>query len=323
MESGNAKLSEEGAALERSEADLPARPAGPSSKSFPLGTGNTDTAETPSQGAAGGGAVRMLFGLMVVWGSFFLVALAQDYSYNEIRFDLGNAGASWRPRAFLAGLDVRDKITMPVESLTFHDKSPRETVALLLGRVGLSVSEQDLELLSEEKRNVKLTGSPYYQALNTLIDDPAIGFSLSAEKARLFSQRIKNVEPALGELRQFDWEARVELGENPTVLIPAARSDLWCLFAVAPRPVGPGSAYPRIAVEIWRGARRVASGEGVLGEDHIASLNFSAQGTIILTIERAEPAEERLGGVAHASQYKVRIFFRASGGGDARGEPEA
>lgn len=254
---------------------------------------------------------KILLGLVVVWGSLYLVALAQTISFNEISINLGGSGKGQPKRAFVAGLNVRDKVAAPMD-MRFHQTPTRQIVKLALSQAGVSAEEGDLALIPDRPKSPSLSQKPLYYLLHSVIDDPEIGFSLESRQAHFFKQTIKNADPAVGLLRTFDWEATVPLRDEPTLFFPSIRSDLWVLLSVRRPAAGLGPSDPRVSVEIWRGGEEIATGEGALGPANRVNLEFSAGGKVLVSIEPApaEPAADAIAAAAGA-RYKLRIFFEA------------
>jgi hypothetical protein len=259
-------------------------------------------------------ALKYILGLAVVWGSLYLVALAQKYSYHEIRFDIGASDReSSRPASFIRNLGIRDKVMTPMD-VRFHQTSARQIVKLLLSQTGITTRDANLDMISETPKTVSVTGRPLYYLLHSIIDNPQVGFALEERRAQFFAQTMKNAEPPTGLLRTFDWSADIELSSEPTLVFPSIRSDLWLIVSLQPHAVGPGPTQSRVEVEVWRGAERYTTWEDTLSENQKATLDLSAGGKVLVTIEPLTANVIPAAGV-NRSKYKLRIYFEARGEG--------
>lgn len=254
----------------------------------------------------GSSAARSMLGLAVVWGVLYLLAYAQKLSENDISFGVEPAtGRSARRASLYSALDVRQKVMLPGD-VRFHQAPGRQIVKLLLQGSGMRVSDAGLALISDKPRSIEERGKPLYELLHTIIDDPAVGFALRSKEAFIFRQKLENTEPATGPLRQFEWQAIVDVSVEPTVLFPAGRSDLWAIISVPPPSTDESKNEQRFAVEIWRSGRPEAMAEGVLGPNKKAQLSFSSEGTVLVTIE--EPGGEPAPPSPNGAPYRIRIF---------------
>ncbi len=228
---------------------------------------------------------RALFGLIVIWASFYLVAMAQNFSFNRIDIDLGGAGASNPRREFMAGLNVADKAMIPVQSLKFHQTPRREVMSHLLSRVGMSGDADGLELISEAPASFHLIEMPLSALIRTIIDDPTVGFSLHGKTVEFFAQRLDAGDPDSGELGSFFWFAQAELSNEPSVLFPAEGSDLWAIVSIEPpATLGEEPARWNVRAELRRGTMR-ARGQTAFDLSGKAELDFTIGGDVRLVVQ--------------------------------------
>ncbi|GEM_PF-5400899 len=248
---------------------------------------------------------RALLGLMVIWGVLYLVALAQNLSDNRLDLGLDRGRQVLEQDRFLNELDPPALALLPIKDARFHRQPVRVMVQLLLADLNLEVDPGELALLPETSRSVALSEEPLHRVIHALVDDPAIGFSLSERRAHFFAQRLEDAEPPVGPLRQFEWGANVELSAEPSVFFPSARSDLWLVLAL--RPAEAGVAREGLAVEIWKGRRRLTSGVGELGPDRKVSLRFWTAGSLLVT---AEAIDSPSAGEGRGARHQVRVFYQ-------------
>ena len=190
------------------------------------------------------------------------------------------------------------RVRLPAE-IRFHRTQARQIVKGLLDKAEFSADETDLELISLERKSVHLK-KPLYALLLAIIDDPSVGLAFRGPHAHFFKQSLTDTQPAAGPLRQFDWRGRLELSEEPTTLFPSDRIDLWAIFSfIPPGPELPGE-NGRIMVEIRQGDRRLATGEGALGGDGMATLCFRAGATILVSVQAVEGL----------SLFDVRLYYQ-------------
>ena len=301
-------------------ADAPASGA----PSAPSAAAGSDTPAGPQTAKSGpfspSSPLASLFGLAVIWGSFYLIVLAQNISSNEIHLDTERTGPVWGGEA-LTALDVRVKVRMPVDEFVLDNTSPRRIIKGLLHQAGITVEDSDLEWISDEEKYLNLTKLSLHAWLHAVIDDPEVGFSLRAREAQFFKQVLKDTTPPVGPLRQFDWTGKgVQLAAAPTIIFPSSnRSDLWFLFRLLPPGNGSTQTASVIEVEIRRGEdRRLAILEGLIGADGKATFSFAAAVSLLITIETSEPdrkvggpgASQRPAPSAKGTGFDIRIFFQ-------------
>lgn len=228
---------------------------------------------------------KALFGLIVIWASFYLVAMAQNFSFNRIDIDLGGSGTSNLQREFMAGLNVAEKAMIPVESFKFHQTPRREVMSHLLSRVGMSGDAAGLELISEAPASFHLTEMPLSALIRTIIDDPTVGFSLNGRSAQFFTQRLDADDPGSGELGKFFWFAQAELSDEPSVFFPAEGSDLWAIISIQPpATLDETPARWSVMAELRRGAMR-ARGQAAFDLSGKAELNFTIGSDVRLVVQ--------------------------------------
>jgi hypothetical protein len=194
----------------------------------------------------------------------------------------------------------------------FRQTSARQIVRLLLARAGIDADEEDLRRIREEPRSLQRSGVPLLDLIHEIVDDPKVGLAVRRQNADFFAHELSATEPAQGPLSQFDWRARVALSTEPTLVFPSARTKVWGRFALRPAAPGVDPSQTRIAVEIWRGDERLASGEGILGPGRPAQLNFTADGFILASAERAPTAgaETSTAAGGRLQPFDLHIFYR-------------
>lgn len=269
----------------------------------------------PVRSGADSPTTTTLFGLVVVWGAFYLMAIAQNISNNEMTLGFSRAldsgGEAWRRERFLAAMDVHSIAMLPIDTLNIVRMSPRQITRQLLRHARIGFSEDELELISDEPTNISLAREPFHRVLHAVIDDSKIGYALQSRRIRFFPQKLENAEPTGGPYRQFQWEAILELSPEKTVVFPSNQTDLWLFLSLRLPSRGGVLGEPILAVEIWRDSEQISAGEGALGEDNRAMLSFSSGGAMVVNVEGLESLEgQNSAAVSTGLKYKVRIFYQ-------------
>lgn len=234
----------------------------------------------------------ILFGLLVVWGSLYLVAIAQNISYAP------PAGGAVPPVAAQPSSGMMSQssgpeslpvssMLMPVENLSLREIPARQVVKDLLYKAHLHIAPQELDKIGAEARDVHFENKPLYECLYSTLGEDGLGIMVSGDRVQLIPQQVTHKYPDQGPLEQFHWDADLLLGGRAVSLFPSGRSDLWVRLRLLPPAAGDGNY--RIGFEIFRGPVREASGEAILPAPGAGSLRFVTDSTLSLRIEnRAE-----------------------------------
>lgn len=245
--------------------------------------------ESPSAAEATHSPLLILFGLLVVWGSLYLVAVAQSISYappagsNTVLPTGGGTSALMRQSSFPDSLPVSSML-MPVENLSLKEIPARQVVKDLLYKAHLHIAPQELDKIAAEARDVHFENKPLYECLYSSLGEDGLGFMVVDDMVVLIPQQLTHQVPDQGPLEQFHWEADLLLGDQAASLFPSGRSDLWVRLRLLPPSATEGEAF-RIAFEIFRGSGRESFGEAILPAPGAGSLRFVTGSTLSLRIE--------------------------------------
>jgi len=245
--------------------------------------------QAPSDSEASHSPLLILFGLLVVWGSLYLVAIAQNISYAPPR---GGAAAVTPPQASSSlmpqpaapdSLPVSSML-MPVENLNLREIPARQVVKDLLYKAHLHISPQELDKIGAEARDVHFENKPLYACLYSTLGEDGLGLMVVDDQVRFIPQQVTHKYPDQGPLEQFHWDADLLLADRTVSLFPSGRSDFWVRLRLLP-PMNAGGEDYRIAFEIFRGPVREGSGEALLPAPGAGSLRFVTASTLRLRIE--------------------------------------
>lgn len=243
---------------------------------------------------------RVLLGLTVIWAVLYMIAWAENISINEIKV-----------QAPLTS-DARSLAVAPVEMIRFNRTSPRQIVDLLFQNAHIQVSPEDLELISDELTDLRLSERPLHDAIRVILDDPKVGFALRGREAHFFDQKLSEDLTRGGRPTLVSWEAEIELTSEPMVVYPSTRSDLWAMFRLMPSGGGSSPAALSIAAEVWQGDRILVADQLPLGEDGTAKMNFSGGRTVNVSL-RLVPNSSGEVPSDGAVTFKIRVFFQEHG----------
>lgn len=248
------------------------------------------TPEPFADGEASHSPLLILFGLLVVWGSLYLVAIAQNISYKQP----AQAAAAGSPAPPAASAPFASETTpeslpvssmlMPVENLSLREIPARQVVKDLLYKAHLHIDPKELDKIGAEVRDVHFEDKPLYACLYSTLGEDTLGLVVVEDQVRLIPQQVTDKAPDRGPLEQFHWDADLILSGRPASLFPTGRSDLWVRLRLLP-PSGAGNGELRVAFEVFRGTVREGSGEAILPEPGSGSLRFVAGSRLSLRIE--------------------------------------
>jgi hypothetical protein len=248
-----------------------------------------------------------LGGLVIVWLSFYLVAMAQSWSSNKVRIQLGPRGEPSRLETLIADLGPRAKGLLTLDRVQFLQASPRAVLEQALREAQLDISDADLARVTDQPRPIHLPRQPLYRTIRELIDNPSIGFLLQRNQIRLIDQRNEESPATDSSATQMTWEGVVELTDEPSALFPFPGTGLSLLLSIHPALSMAVWPDPMLRVEIWRGGRRLASGQSAFGPEMKSNLEMVSQGSARVSVEglREEAGSET--DRSAPSFYRARI----------------
>lgn len=253
----------------------------------------------------------VLFGLAVVWGSLYLVAIAQSLS-NAPKPPPAPAVATPAPEFAVAASPTptppptTEPMLAAVESMNLKEIPARQIVKDLLYKAHLHIEAEELNKISAEARELHFEGRPLYECLYSALGQEDLGLSVAGDQVRFIEQKISHEVPDHGPLEQYNWETDLTLGADPVSLYPSGRSPLWIrLRLLAP----PAAAGGRVGFEIYRGELREGSGEGLLPQPGVGAIRFVAGDAISLRIENRSPAAAPEGEAVPPLLLNVRLQY--------------
>lgn len=258
----------------------------------------------------------VLFGLVVVWGSLYLVAIAQNLSYapNPVVVVATPAPLAGPP---LPGESApAGSMLAPVESLSLKEVPARQVVKDLLYKAHLHVSPAELDKISSEATDLHVEGRPLYECLYSASGQEDLGWTVLDNEVRLVDQVVTHQFPDSGPLEQFNWEVEVDVFPRPLSLFPSGRSALWLKLWLIP-PDSPDAGAGRIAFEVYRGAVREASGEALLPPPSGAAIRFIPSNQLGLRIENRTPAPAEGAGAPPPVRVAARLQVQSQLAGPA------
>lgn len=283
-----------------------------------------DPPELADDGETSHSPLLILFGLLVVWGSLYLVAIAQNISYAPPRrapvaSALPSGASSLLPQPSKPDSLPVSSMLMPVENLNLREIPARQVVKDLLYKAHLHITPQELDKIGAEARDVHFENKPLYECLYSTLGEDGLGLMVVDDEVRLIPQQVTHKLPDQGPLEQFHWDADLLLADRIVSIFPSGRSDLWIRLRLMPPP-GPNVGETRIAFEIFKGSVREGSGEALLPDPGAGALRFVAGSTLSLRLENRGEVGSQAEKAAREFPLGVSLQFQSP---QLRSEEEA
>ncbi|MBI1785109.1 hypothetical protein HYR69_08180 [Candidatus Sumerlaeota bacterium] len=250
---------------------------------------------------------RALVGLLVVWGSFYLVAKAQEISTNKVRLRM-DAGGPQRENAILSVISPQAKGLLQFERARFTSASPRSLLRSIFRQAGFAVSRESLNRVSDAPIDFRLGDQPFFATVYRLLDGSNLGFGLRGNRAEFFSAAI-TARPEGGHgPGQAAWRGEIPLTDEPIVIFPVPSAALWVAIALQPESSLPAIERP-LHVEYGSGPMRKGSKQAKLGEFSSQSLGLDDKSVLMVEIKPAATVRQD----SFAPLCEVEIRYEAPG----------
>ena len=234
-----------------------------------------------------------MIGLLVIWGSFYLVAKAQEVSSNKIRVRFDVLGAR-KEDTLLALMPPQAKGILQFNRARFSRTSRRLLVRSVLRQAGMEISKEDLALIPDDRIDFSLGDQPLYGILQDMLKGTRMGFALRADRADLFNV---DSDDAVGEMRpprDFVWRGSPRLTDDPAAIFPQPAGDLWLTLCFSP-PLPLGEGARRVRLDYGRGKHH--AGSGMISVDGSASQSFTVDEKSTMTLALKSTPEGSDGGL--------------------------
>lgn len=236
--------------------------------------------------------LRVMLGLTVIWGSLYLVAIAQRISFDEsnvqaarrAEVQTGEAGSS-APRID----ELTGRLDSPIESLEVRSIPARQIVKKLLYDGHLFAQPGALDEIPESPISLSLENVPLHSALSSAVAAVDMGFYLRAGQVGFFSRIVSDKGGSAGE-PALRWEADIGLTPERTTIYVAEDSDIRVDLKV--RRLGPKGNGETRAIEyvIRRNGEVLRSGTENLRADATEPVEIQPTSETTLRIGNS-PAE--------------------------------
>lgn len=225
----------------------------PTAATPPPAKGNTTR---PATAGRMDSPLRTMFGLVILWGSLSLIFWAYQLSSNTIQLDISGTSASspGQMAALVQSLAPRDILMQPC-SLNMLKDSSINHLASLAATFKLDLQKNNIaQKLNKTPKAFAFKSIPLFRAIHKLIDNRGVGFAVRGRSILLYEQKLENA--SLEKRQRVNWEAEMELYDEPLLVFPSGDSDVWFSIQMI-RDIGEESnPWRSMQVELWKGAEK-------------------------------------------------------------------
>jgi hypothetical protein len=235
-----------------------------------------------------------------------MVFMAHYMSETKIVLKLPGEGVQ-QEESFVRSMEPRFTLLLPFDM--HMQVSPIDALVNLARHVGFTIDRSALSKLgvSNAPTTVRFQGTPLYQAIHELLNDPGRGFALDNRSLIVYPQTL-NTGNNDNKGLMIDWNANLRLSRQPLLVVPSGRSNVWfSIFLTGDTPQSI-EAMNTVQVEVWRGAELLTMAKADLDQHGNAQLSLSTIERIAVSIKRMEPP-----GRSQAGLYTLGFYYQSFG----------
>lgn len=165
--------------------------------------------------------LRVMLGLTVIWGSLYLVAIAQRISFDESNGQAARQTEVRTGEADSSALRIDEltgRLDSPIESLEVRSIPARQIVKKLLYDGHLFAEPGALDDIPESPISLSLENVPLHSALNEAVAAVDMGFYLRAEQVGFFGRIVSRESRSAGEAAGLKWMTDIGLSSEQTTI---------------------------------------------------------------------------------------------------------